>query len=151
MAKFRGVMVGRETRSRNFRFFANKSRRYDASVVGSLLDAISHLAALGACVTITLQMYAARKQWPLHAVSVEASHEKALADGNRDGEARIEMVDRISVRVSLGGDLSEDQLDRLVQIAERCPIHRMLVPQVKIQTTRNDTCLSSLKTTQPAN
>jgi hypothetical protein len=49
------------------------------------------------------------------------------------------MVDRIAVRVSLGGDLSEDQLDRLVQIAERCPIHRMLVPQVQIQTTRNDT------------
>jgi hypothetical protein len=47
-------------------------------------------------------------------------------------------VHRISVRVFLGGDQSEDQLDRLVQIAERCPIHRMLVPQVQIQTTRND-------------
>jgi uncharacterized OsmC-like protein len=47
-------------------------------------------------------------------------------------------VDRISVRVSLGGDLAEDQVDRLMQIAERCPIHRMLVPQVPIQTTRND-------------
>jgi putative redox protein len=71
------------------------------------------------------------------------SHEKALADGNRDGEARIEMVDRISVRVSLGGDLSEDQRDRLVQIAGRCPIHRMLVPQVQIQTTACATDASS--------
>ena len=86
-------------------------------------------------------MYAARKQWPLHAVRVEVSHEKALANGNRAGEARIEMVDRISVRVSLRGDLSEDQLDRLVQIAERCPIHRMLVPQVQIQTTHDDTAV----------
>jgi putative redox protein len=70
-------------------------------------------------------------------VRVEVSHEKALADGNRDGEARIEMVDRISVGVALSGDLSEDQLGRLMQIAERCPIHRMLVPQVQIQTTRD--------------
>jgi putative redox protein len=84
-------------------------------------------------------MYAARKQWTLQAVRVEVSHEKALADGNRDGAARIEMVDLISVRVSLGGDLSEDQLDRLMRIAERCPIHRMLVPQAQIKTTRNDT------------
>jgi putative redox protein len=97
------------------------------------------LAALGACVSITLQMYSARKQWPLHAVRVEVSHEKALADGNRDGEARIEMVDRISVEVALSGDLSEDQLGRLMQIAERCPIHRMLVPRVQIQTMRNPT------------
>ena len=97
------------------------------------------LAALGACVSITLQMYAARKEWPLYAARVEVSHEKALADGNRDGEARIEMVDRISMEVALSGDLSEDQHGRLMQIAERCPIHRMLVPQVRIQTTRNDT------------
>jgi putative redox protein len=96
------------------------------------------LAALGACVSITLQMYAARKQWSLHAVRVEVAHEKALAGADRDGEARIQIVDRISVRLSLGGDLSEDQFDRLVQIAERCPIHRILVPQVQIQTTCND-------------
>jgi uncharacterized OsmC-like protein len=95
------------------------------------------LAALGACVCITLQMYAARKQWPLYAVRVEVSHENVLLDSDRDGEARIEMVDRISVRVALSGDLSEDQLGRLMQIAERCPIHRMLVPQVQIQTTRD--------------
>jgi uncharacterized OsmC-like protein len=95
------------------------------------------LAALGACVSITLQMYAARKQWPLHAVRVQVSHENVLSDTDRDGEARIGMVDRISVGVALSGDLSEDQLGRLMQIAERCPIHRMLIPQVQIQTTRS--------------
>jgi len=89
------------------------------------------LAALGACASITVQMYAGRKQWPLEAVGVRLSYLKVPAEGQPD--ATTGMVDEIEMEISCSGDLSEDQQRRLLEIAERCPVHRMLRSQMQIR------------------
>jgi uncharacterized OsmC-like protein len=91
------------------------------------------LASLGACTAITLRMYAERKQWPLYEVSVHLTHEKvdasACADctpeerAAADGQGRIDLIQS---EISLRGDLTAEQTQRLLEIADRCPIHRLL-------------------------
>ena len=74
------------------------------------------LAALGGCTAITLKMYSARKGWPLEDVDVRVT----MVDGAR-GEPN-----RWQQHVTLKGDLDEEQRERLMQIAGRCPVHRAL-------------------------
>jgi len=91
------------------------------------------MASLGACASITAQMYAKRKQWNLQSVRIDVAYEQVLAADNAASGATIGMVDQFEMQISLAGDLSEDQRDRLFEIATRCPIHRMLTSGVKIQ------------------
>jgi putative redox protein len=93
------------------------------------------LAGLGACVGITVQMYAERHQWPLQGVHVTLSHSRALADNTTGSGPAIRMVDQFEMEVSFTGDLSEDQRNRLFEMANRCPVHRMLVSGVQIHAT----------------
>jgi|SRR5271170_2285737 len=92
------------------------------------------MAALGACANITVQMYAQRKQWPLRGVQAALSYARVLAENSAESGAKIGMVDRIEMEISFVGDLSEEQQQRLFEIAQRCPVHRMLVSQVQIDT-----------------
>lgn len=85
------------------------------------------LAALGACTTMTLRMYAERKGWPLTAVAVVVERELVTQDGAP--------VDRFRVSVSVEGDLDDAQRARLVEIADRCPVHRTLGRQAVFETT----------------
>lgn len=90
------------------------------------------LAALGSCTAITLRMYAERKGWPLDDVAVEVSHERTHAQDCADCETEEGRLDVIRRRVELVGDLSDEQRERLLEIATRCPVHKTLEGKVEI-------------------
>jgi putative redox protein len=92
------------------------------------------LAALGACTSMTVQMYAERKQWPLHGVQVSLSYARVHAEDCAECETKVGMVDRIELGISFTGDLSVEQQPRLLDIANKCPVHRTLVSRVEIDT-----------------
>lgn len=92
------------------------------------------MASLGACANITVQMYAQRHQWPLQGVHAAVSYARVPVENPPDSDAKIGMADRIEMKISFVGDLSEEQQSRLLVIATRYPVHRMLVSQVQIQT-----------------
>ncbi len=91
-------------------------------------------AGLGACTAMTIRMYARRKGWPLTHVSVDISHSKVHAqDAGTGSKNRIDDFER-SIR--LEGDLDADQLTRLMEIADRCPVHRTLEQGARVRTVR---------------
>ncbi|MGI9039405.1 MAG: bifunctional alpha/beta hydrolase/OsmC family protein [Gemmatimonadota bacterium] len=91
-------------------------------------------AALGACTTMTLKMYAERKGWPLEEASVLVRHSRVHADDADRCEDREPRVDRLERSLSLRGDLDAEQRERLLDIADRCPVHRTLSAGVLIDT-----------------
>ncbi len=92
------------------------------------------LAALGACTSMTLRLYAARKELALDKVSVRLVHEKIHAADCADCETRKGRIDHITREITLTGDLSADERTRLIEIADKCPVHRTLESEVKIDT-----------------
>jgi len=90
------------------------------------------LAALGTCTCITVRMYAQRKQWPLEAVRVTLTHAKVHAEDCVACETEVRSIDQIEMEISLVGDLSGEQRQRLLAIAGKCPVHRTLTSQVRI-------------------
>ena len=83
---------------------------------------------------MTLAMYARRKQWPLERVSVRLQHGKIHAADCAECETKDGMLDRIEREISLVGPLSGEQRDRLLEMANRCPVHRTLISEIDIRT-----------------
>ncbi len=92
------------------------------------------LAALGACTTMTLRMYAKRKNIALKHASVTLAHSKIHAQDCAECETKEGRVDQIERVLELSGDLTEEERERLTQIADRCPVHRTLHSEVHINT-----------------
>ncbi|RME18598.1 MAG: OsmC family peroxiredoxin [Bdellovibrio sp.] len=92
------------------------------------------LSALAACTSMTLQMYARRKNWPLEKIEIKLRHEKIHAKDCENCESQTGMVDKIEKEIVLHGDLDEAQRQRLLEISEKCPVHRTLTSETKIFT-----------------
>ena len=93
------------------------------------------LAGLGACTSMTMRMYAEHKGWPLERVAVRLRHAKIHAKDCADCETGHGKIDEIDREIAISGPLLDDeQRERLMQIADRCPVHRTLSSEIKIRT-----------------
>jgi putative redox protein len=93
------------------------------------------LAALGACTSMTIRMYANRKGWPLERVRVTLRHSRIHAKDCANCETTDGWIDHIDRDIELTGDLDDTQRQRLLLIAERCPVHQTLTSEVDVATS----------------
>jgi putative redox protein len=93
------------------------------------------LSSLAACKVITVHMYAKRKEWSLDKVIVHLDiskiHARDCEDCESDPDAKVDIIE---TEIQFEGDLDDEQMERLVQISERCPVHRSLTSEIKIRT-----------------
>jgi uncharacterized OsmC-like protein/pimeloyl-ACP methyl ester carboxylesterase len=98
-------------------------------------DPYEHLlAAVGTCTAMTIRMYAARKQWPLDNAEIILKHDREHTTDCESCEDRPTQLDVIDREIKLHGNLDESQRARLMQIADKCPVHRTLTGQLEIRT-----------------
>lgn len=94
------------------------------------------LASLGACTSMTLRLYADRKKFPLRRVEVRLRHFRVYAADCAECETKEGMVDHIDREITLDGDLNADQRAKLMEIADKCPVHRTLTHEINIRTVQ---------------
>jgi putative redox protein len=101
------------------------------------------LAGLGACTSMTLRLYAERKSLPLDRVTVRLSHSRVHATDCATCETKDGMIDRIERAITLEGELDDAQRGRLLEIADKCPVHRTLTSEIEIKTREQRDGISS--------
>jgi putative redox protein len=94
------------------------------------------LVALGACTSMTIRLYADLKQIPLKRTLVRLHHEKIYATDCAECETKEGKIDRIDRAIAFEGDLTAEQRARLMEIADKCPVHRTLTSEVNIRTVQ---------------
>lgn len=92
------------------------------------------LAALGSCTSMTVALYARSKKWPLESVTINLRHSKIHAEDCRDCETKEGKIDRIEREIHFEGKLDAEQQKKLLEIADKCPVHRTLKSEINIQT-----------------
>jgi putative redox protein len=93
------------------------------------------LAALGSCTSMTLLLYANRKNWPLEQVEVRLTHDRIHAKDCADCETKEGRIDTITREIRVAGTLTDEQRARLLEIAQRCPVHRTLTGEISVRDT----------------
>jgi uncharacterized OsmC-like protein/alpha/beta superfamily hydrolase len=96
------------------------------------------LTALGACKSMTMRMYADRKSFPLERATVTLRHSKIHAQDCAECETKEGMLDQIDVQIGLDGPLDAEQRQRILEIADKCPVHRTLMSEIRILTRAAD-------------
>ena len=96
------------------------------------------LAGLGACKSMTMRLYAERKSFPLERATVSLNHSKIHAKDCAECETKEGLLDQIDVAISLEGPLDADQRKRILEIADKCPVHRTLSSEIRIVTRAAD-------------
>lgn len=92
------------------------------------------LAALGSCTSMTIGLYARKRQWPLEKITVSLTHAKIHAKDCEECETKDGRIDRIEMEIHLDGQLSDEQRAKLMEIAGKCPIHQTLTHEINIKT-----------------
>ena len=83
---------------------------------------------------MTVALYARRKGWPLEDVSVRLRHSRIHAKDCEDCETKEGMLDRVDSEIQLTGNLSEEQREKLLEVAKKCPVHHTLTSEVEVRT-----------------
>jgi uncharacterized OsmC-like protein len=113
--------------------FADEPTSYGGTDSGpSPYDLI--LAALGSCTSMTIGLYARKRSWPVEKISVSLWHSKIHAKDCDDCETKEGRIDRIEMEIHLDGALTGEQRAKLMEIAEKCPVHQTLTSEINIKT-----------------
>lgn len=114
-------------------FIADEPKTFGGEDLGpSPYDFIS--GALAACTSMTIQMYSRRKKWPLNNVETHVNHQKTHAEDCENCERNTAKIDVFEREIVLSGNLDEEQQQKLLEIADKCPVHRTLSNKVTITT-----------------
>ena len=97
------------------------------------------LAGLGACTSMTVGLYARRKQIPLEHITVSLRHSRIHAEDCAECDTKVGMLDRIDVELELTGPLTPEQRAKLMEIAAKCPVHRTLKSEIDIKVRASQT------------
>ncbi len=84
------------------------------------------LAALGSCTSMTMLMYARRKDWNIQSIEIDLHHEKIHAENCEECETKTGKLDKITRYIKVKGDINQEQRQKLLTIAEKCPVHKTL-------------------------
>ncbi len=91
------------------------------------------LSALGACTSMTIGLYARKRRWPLEKITVSLRHSKIHAQDCEECETKEGRIDRIELEIHLDGALTNEQRAKLMEIAEKCPVHQTLTSEINIK------------------
>ncbi len=89
--------------------------------------------ALGTCTAMTLNMYATRKKWPVEQIKVDMTHKKIKAEDCEESESDKGYIDILERHIKVTGELDREQQERMLEIANKCPVHRTLMGELKIR------------------
>ena len=92
------------------------------------------LAALGACTSMTIGLYARKRKWPVEEITVSLRHSKIHARDCDDCETKDGRIDRINMEIHIAGSLTDEQRSKLMEVAGKCPVHQTLTSEINIKT-----------------